>query len=1243
MNNNPSIKRFETVIPHKKRKLFFGNDQEKLLNYNSYFKDNTIRTTKYNLITWIPKSLLLQFLRAANVYFLIVCILTFFPFSTKTPATQCGTFALVLFITMIKEGVEDFNRYLADKKINEKKTQKFNYDRNAFEECMWKDLKVGNLIKVISHEEVPADIVLMKTSLTTGMCFLDTMNLDGETYLKNKMTFKEYVTAQDKDITNLMGKITCDEADENLNTWSASIEIITESKMLNGKIDNLILKGCTLKNTDYIIGIVIYSGHSTKIMKNAKKPAIKVSNLMKTMNILLYSLFAFLIALCLLFSGLFIWWQGDYGKKLLYLQKYDTIKQYANKDPPSPNGADWISKFLTFFVAYSYIIPISLYVGLEVLKLVQSMLIASDQRMYDSETNNNALARTSDLIEELGQVEFVFSDKTGTLTKNEMIFRKCSINNIIYGETNDNPNTLDKEDNAEKYLLNGDPAAFKVLQSESHSEYNNVTDFFTICSVCHAAYIEEKEGKSLIQSSSPDEVALIAGAGQVSFNFVKKTPGTIETFIGYKNDSQKWNLLLELPFDSTRKRMSVFVNLEGTNEYWMFTKGADSEMLKAMTLESSTFTVINQHLKKFAKESLRTLVMAKKKVTKEEIDQHIERVNGIEAMNAITIDEIKEKAKQQTKLFEEIERGFEYVGCSAIEDKLQDNVGKTIEDLMSANIRVWVLTGDKKETALEIGKSCRLVLSPKQMDEIDLANTSDEHFDSLEDVKLKLDHWFYKFYTDKENEEIEKKAMYTEKNLIKSAITKKMFVIIDGKNLTHVLSDDKLKRKFFRIGLLCNSVICSRVSPSQKAEVVKLAHENGHWITLSVGDGANDVPMILTASIGIGISGKEGTQAVRSADYAIGQFQFLKVLLMNHGRWGYRRVSFFIYFYFYKNILLVFTEYYYTFFSGFSGSLFYPQFLPLLYNAFWTSWPSMITFSIEKDVDAETSLKLPKLYGAGQKKIYFNLPSFWRWVIFSIIHGLILYFCGLLSLENSMGPDGKTYDHFFKTVIIFSLIIHIQTYKMFIELKHWNSANLVGNILSIIFYYSTTYILSVPLMSQKFDSNLLERIFLSSTYFKTYIMFALFPFIVLLPDIVYNYIKTIYFPSLVDIIIYNQKQYLEEVDKKAFETQPKSTKEIVNPFEEHAVIKTSDKANDNGGKKTRVSTSKVPIETPPPTTYQTVKYHRNAEGRKVSIESKTKQRQPSMEQEKLKSAQGKLSLSSLNENIDFNMDEGKLI
>ena len=232
---------------------------------------------------------------------------------------------------------------------------------------------------------------------------------------------------------------------------------------------------------------------------------------------------------------------------------------------------------------------------------------------------------------------------------------------------------------------------------------------------------------------------------------------------------------------------------------------------------------------------------------------------------------------------------MEFVGCSAIEDLLQEEVPETIKKLMTAGIKVWVLTGDKQETAIEIGKSCNLI-NTKNMDLIVLSSKNNAEF----------------------KERLSKAKTQTR--------TKEMMaIVIDGPTLAYALEDRAVADDFFKFGLNANSVICCRVSPKQKSDVVALAKRNGKWITLSIGDGANDVPMIMEAHIGVGIRGKEGTQAVRSADYAIGKFRFLMKLSLVHGRWGYRRISNFICYYFYKNVILVFCELYFAFVNGFSG------------------------------------------------------------------------------------------------------------------------------------------------------------------------------------------------------------------------------------------------------------------------------------------------------------------------------------
>lgn len=1003
-------------------KIAFGGDDQEKIKYNMKFQNNRISTTKYNIITWLPKSLLMQFRRIANVYFLIISILTCFNFSPKNPVTMIGTFAIVLIFTMLKEAFEDVKRYKQDREVNTKIVSFYNFAEGKYEDKIWETIRVGDIVAVNKEDDIAADLLLIKSSLDTGLCFVDTMNLDGETNLKEKMAPPGTREMTYEMILRSSGKIICDKPNENLEKWECSLTFKDSSEQIICTMKQLLLKGCKLKNTDKVLGVVVYTGHNTKIMKNAKQPPMKMSNLMRMMNKLLYSVFAFQICLCFLFSMSSRYWINNQGKDLWYL--------------PLTNDSYFI-QFLTFLVAYSTLIPISLYVALELVKMIQSLLIYYDVHITDPITKKPALARTSDLIEELGQVEFIFSDKTGTLTKNEMEFRKCFVNLKIYGEVlNGSQNCISnssKINSREKNTINGDSRPYHILSSNENSkDKEGFIDFFRVCSVCHSAYVEDKEGVKSYQSSSPDEVALLEGAAQIGFEFVKKTSDTIET-LNFNKDYTIWELIMELPFDSTRKRMSVIVKPKNSNDsnYYLFTKGADTAMLPNIPMTDNVLTQVKCALDKFANEGLRTLVLAKKVLKESEVKDYKDR------FSTISLSADKDKEQKLVSLFHEIETKLEYVGSSAIEDKLQDGVADTIELLMNADIRVWVLTGDKKETAVEIGKSCKLILREDVMDEIDLASPSDKD-DNLDQFTMKLDT-AYRRHVDKINQSGSCLSQNRDESKTKSTLfEKKLYMIIDGKNLAYVLNDPQLSKKFFKVGLLANSVVCCRVSPKQKSQVVKLAKQNGSWITLSIGDGANDVPMIMEAHIGVGISGKEGTQAVRSADYAIAQFQFLRRLVLVHGRWGYRRIAYFICYYFYKNIVIVFTELYFALYNGFSGQSFFPDLLPLCYNAFWTSWPCIFAYSIERDVDEETSLKFPILYKAGQTKFYFSLKKFWIWILFAIIHGVIIFYGVKFGIIDVLNADGMYPSHWLFSTLCFSCLIHIVTFKIFVELLYWN-------------------------------------------------------------------------------------------------------------------------------------------------------------------------------------------------------------
>ncbi|CDW89464.1 p-type atpase [Stylonychia lemnae] len=940
----------------------FGKN-EQALPLHQIKKSNSIRTTKYTILSWAPLSILFQFKRAANIYFLIISVLTCLSFSPKSPISMIGTFAAVLIFTMFKEAYE----------VLERKT-------NNFKEKKWSNVKIGDILLVNKDMEFPADLLLLNSQ--KDIVYVDTMNLDGETNLKEKYVFNQDFNLVQ--ISDFEGYVCCDIPNENLDEWDGNIVL--------GK--------------DQIINCRTGDENHEKCQETSKKGF-----------------------------------------------------QHYEENELNALHCFWL---LTFWVAYSHLIPISLYVIIEMLKLTQAYLIGKDLKMYDIETEQFGICRNSDLIEELGQVDFIFSDKTGTLTQNKMIFKKCSVGNVIYGESQqiDDPQQDELVQSSKEKILK------EMFDNKQFSEHGQqLMQFFRTLAVCHTCMVERDKdsGKLKYSSSSPDELALVQGSKQVKIEYIERSSTNIKIKLN-EDETEEYELLVEFPFDSTRKRMTLIVRNSQTKMITQMTKGADSIMIPRINFGKNEQAQVEKDLYKFACEGLRTLVFGSKILSQDDYLEFKKQYDNLK----ISTD--SKKDEKLNILFDEMEYGLNYLGSSAIEDKLQEGVADTIDTLINANIRVWVLTGDKQETAIEIGKSCKLIQS--NMKEVVLTSKN------RDDFKTRL-----KGYSSQEYKQ-------------------KLAIIIDGPTLIYALEDSLTAQQFFAFGMRANSVICCRVSPKQKADVVALAKKQKKFITLSIGDGANDVSMILEAHIGVGIRGKEGTQAVRSADYAISQFRFLERILLVHGRYGYMRVSNMICYYFYKNVVLVFTELHFAYWNGFSGQIFFADWLPTLYNAFFTSWLCLFALMLERDVDDESSQRSPQLYAAGQKGHYFNFKVF------------------LLSLSLLLD------------------LLEVDSVKYF--------SRCIAAFISLAIYYGALFLLSYYKLSQLIQNELTGTFLqLFQPYQSIYCLIVL-PFALLIPDGLIKLTQKIFFPSPSDALMIN---ILEEIDNNG----QKSTEQVKNLLSDNAM------------------------------------------------------------------------------------------
>ncbi|KAG7098494.1 hypothetical protein E1B28_000438 [Marasmius oreades] len=952
--------------PWQKEKVLTGERVVALNNEaaNLEFVNNYISTSKYNAATFIPKFFFEQFSKYANVFFLFTaCIQQVPDVSPTNKYTTIAPLAVVLAASAFKEVQEDLKRHQSDSELNSRKAKALT-QQGTFMEKNWKDIQVGDVIRLESDDFIPADMILLSSSEPEGLCYIETSNLDGETNLKIKQASPHTSPFTSPKLANeLRGTLRSEHPNNSLYTYEGTLDLLTNMgtpKQVSLGPDQLLLRGAQLRNTPWAYGLVVFTGHETKLMRNATAAPIKRTNVERQVNVQILFLFVLLLLLSIgstVGSSIRTWF---FSSQQWYLFETSSL---------SGRAKGFIEDILTFIILYNNLIPISLIVTMEVVKYQQAQLINSDLDMYYAKTDTPALCRTSSLVEELGQIEYVFSDKTGTLTRNEMEFKMCSIAGIAYadvvdenkkgGENGDDGWKTFKEmmANLESGGRSHNPFVNTAssLGSRNEKEREVIQEFLTLLAVCHTVIPEMKDGKLVFQASSPDEAALVAGAELLGFQFHTRKPKSV--FVTIQGQDQEFQILNVCEFNSTRKRMSTVIRMPN-GQVKVFCKGADTVILERLSKNQPYTEKTLAHLEEYATEGLRTLCLASRDIPEQEYRQWA----TIYEQAAQTINGRGEALDQAAEL---IEKDLFLLGATAIEDKLQEGVPDTIHTLQQAGIKVWVLTGDRQETAINIGMSCRLISESMNLVIVNEGNVHD-------------------------TEEFITKRLSAIKNQRSTGELEDLALIIDGKSLTFAL-EKPISKVFLELALMCKAVICCRVSPLQKALVVKLVKKNQKAILLAIGDGANDVSMIQAAHVGVGISGVEGLQAARSADVAISQFRYLKKLLLVHGAWSYRRLSKLILYSFYKNITLYLTQFWYSFFNNFSGQIAYESWTLSLYNVLFTVLPPLVIGIFDQFVSARILDRYPQLYMVGQKNEFFTKTSFWMWITNALYHSLILY------------------------------------------------------------------------------------------------------------------------------------------------------------------------------------------------------------------------------------------------------------
>lgn len=813
--------------------------------------------------------------------------------SPTNPVTSVLPVIFILGVNMVREGGEDFLRYLSDRKVN--KMSAYVLKENEFQRVDTCDVRVGDIVKVSEDYSFPADILLITSNLEDGSCNIETANLDGETNLKTRNCPKGlHAFNTPEKLSSMKGIIDCQPPNEELYKFKGSIKVEGMGPEIPLSHANLLLKGSILRSTQYIYGIVIYTGPDTKIMKNMQKAKVKFSFVNKMLNYFIGALFVLQIIFCLIFVGL-----GGY-EEFVNACRY----AYTGKSKIETTDAGYVVlSILTYFILLNLLIPVSLFVSLEFVKMIQAWFITMDNQMaiYDTHPHDpdkkvfmNSVSISSDLNADLSQIDIIFSDKTGTLTENSMVFNKCCIGNDYIHDDYQTKGHIGRVLNQLKdYHLMKKHGVQWVTMNEHGESLNNMifqlpqpeidsiisnrklsisseNEFFLgmntllLLSLCHNVAVREKPlhgsdpssttttstaTRKFFEGESVDEVALVLGA--VNNDFVLKSFSEKRTVVSIFGKDYTFERLCEIPFTPDRKRMSTFFKIpqDFLNDFPVFkkiaqqqhhlsdsdinhpegmivcyTKGADSFLFPFIDPSNSKLLKpkLDEHILDFAKDGLRTLLLAYKFIGHDEFNEWITRYNAAKSLLTKTRDQAIEQAEK------EIEKNLLITGASGIEDKLQPKVPETIRFFLQAGLQLWLLTGDKRETAVNIATMSNFLDEDSQIFTLDGDPES-----RIPDSDR---------YTKVVNDQVCAKGIETYLNSISkldSFQSKQVALVIDGHAFTHCM--EPLSQKFFiKLIKKCKTVICCRATPKQKSMLVDLAKKKLGKNGLAIGDGAND-------------------------------------------------------------------------------------------------------------------------------------------------------------------------------------------------------------------------------------------------------------------------------------------------------------------------------------------------------------------------------------------------------------------
>ena len=963
-----------------KRRIYINTVSSSSKNYTKF--KNIIRNQKYSIITFIPLCLYNQFKFFNNQFYLLLAISQFFDeFKVGFLFSYIAPLVFVLVVTLTKEAIDDYKRYKRDKEQNTQKFTRIAHNGNRIINSA--DIRVGDLIEIHQHQRIPADIAILKSY--DNNIYIKTDQLDGETdwKLRKPVPYFQHLKSFEDDVF----KINCDFIIEppnksiyefngvlNVNN-NNNINIDYSSNSL--RHNDIVQQALNLENTIWmnavlaskkIIGVVLYTGKETRAEMNSSQPKAKFGVLDKEINNFTKILFSIMLILSITILLL---------KGFTLNIKIDLIT------------------FVKFVVLLCSIIPISLKINMDIAKTFFSHQITSSKLIPGT------IARNSTIPEELGRVDYIFSDKTGTLTQNEMVFKKIAMEIGTFQEENlpdlrmilndeckvynhpmgDLINMVNNNNNSNNSVDNIYESKKRIRRNQNKIIRDSITAI-TLCNNVTPIYNNETQLYEY-QASSPDEIALVQFAEKINMKLTYRDDEKI-ILTNSNNYKEEYDILAIFPFSSESKRMGIVLNNKDTNQKIFYLKGAENVIEKLV--KEDYISYIKENAEALASNGLRTLVICQKLLDENYYNKWIKVYK--EAL--LSMNNRKEKINEAMAM---LEKNMELLCVTGVEDKLQDEVSDTIESVKNAGIKVWMLTGDKVETATCIAISAGLKNKNQRMFCIKGISEQNEINEELEKIKYQSD----------------------------------FILIIDGTCLDLCLKyNEKL---FFEVSMNANCVVCCRCTPTQKAKIITLIKKHTNKRCLAIGDGGNDVAMIQEAHVGVGIVGKEGKQASLSADFSINQFKDLKLLLLWYGRVSYKNTATIAHFVIHRGLTISFLQFIFMLLFYYLPIAIYNGNLILGYTTIYTALP-VISLIFDQDTHVHNVIKFPSLYRELQKGREMSSKRFLWWFWKSLFQSSIIMVSAVMLFENI----------FIKiATVTFTCLIFAELLNVYIEIRkfHW--------------------------------------------------------------------------------------------------------------------------------------------------------------------------------------------------------------